>query len=58
MVRVVFDSIDHARTQVLGFGTNAEAIEPPELCATVIETAEAILKFHAERSIRKKVVET
>ena len=49
MVRAVFDSIDHARTQVLGFGTHAEAIEPPELAQTVIETAEAIVQFHAGR---------
>jgi predicted DNA-binding transcriptional regulator YafY len=49
-VRVVFDSLDHARTQVLGFGTNAETLEPAELSETVIETAAAILKFHEERS--------
>ena len=48
-VRAVFDSLEHARTQVLGFGTQAEALDPPELCATVIETAEAIVAFHAQR---------
>ena len=48
-VRAVFDSLDHARTQVMGFGTNAVALEPPELYETVIETAAAILKFHEGR---------
>ncbi len=48
-VRAVFDSIDHARTQVLGFGVSAEALEPEELKQTVVETAEAIVKWHAER---------
>ncbi len=38
--------IDHARTQVLGFGTHAVALEPRELYETVLETAQAILKFH------------
>jgi hypothetical protein len=27
----------------------AEALDSPELCATVIETAEAIVKSHAEQ---------
>lgn len=49
IVRVVFDSLDHARTQVLGFGTNVETLEPPELYDTVLETAAAILKFHEGR---------
>ncbi len=48
-LRVVFNSIDHARTQVLGFGTHAEALEPQALYDTVIETAEAVLRFHAEK---------
>jgi predicted DNA-binding transcriptional regulator YafY len=48
-VRAVFDSIEHARTQVLGFGTQAEALEPAELAQTVIETAEAIVQFHTQR---------
>jgi hypothetical protein len=34
---------------VLGFGTFAEALEPEELKRTVIETAEAIVKWHRER---------
>ena len=45
-VRAVFDSLGHARTQVLGLGTNVVALEPPELHETVPETAAAILKFH------------
>jgi predicted DNA-binding transcriptional regulator YafY len=48
-IRAVFDSIEHARTQVLGFGTYAEALEPEELKRTVIDTAEAIVQFHAHR---------
>lgn len=51
-VRVVFDSLDHARTQVLGLGTNAVALEPPELHRTVIETAAAILAFHEGKTHR------
>jgi len=27
----------------------ADPLDPPELCATVIETAEAIVQFHAGR---------
>ncbi len=46
-VHALFDSLEHARTQVLGFGTQAEALDPPELAQTVIETAEAIVQFHA-----------
>jgi predicted DNA-binding transcriptional regulator YafY len=57
-VRAVYDSMEQARTQVLGFGTYAEALDPPELSASVIETAEAILKWHAERSVGKKLTET
>lgn len=45
-VRAVFDSLEHARTQVLGFGTYAETLEPRGLYETVLETAAAILKFH------------
>ncbi len=48
-VRAVFDSIDRARAQVLGFGTSAEALEPEELKQTVIETAEAIVRWHRAR---------
>jgi predicted DNA-binding transcriptional regulator YafY len=48
-LRVVFDSIDHARTQVLGFGAHAETLEPQALHDTVLETAQAILRFHAEK---------
>lgn len=49
-VRAVFDSIDHARTQVLGFGVSAEALEPEELRRTVLETAKAIVQWHKDRS--------
>lgn len=45
-LRVVFESIEHARTQVLGFGTQAVALEPQALYDTVLETAAAILQFH------------
>ncbi len=48
-LRVVFDSLEHARTQVLGFGTHAEALEPKALHRSVLETAAAILRFHAEK---------
>lgn len=48
-LQVVFDSLEHARTQVLGFGTHAIALEPRELHESVLATAEAILEFHAGR---------
>jgi predicted DNA-binding transcriptional regulator YafY len=48
-VRAVFDSLDHARTQVLGFGTYAETLEPEQLKREVLETAEAIVRWHAQK---------
>lgn len=48
-VRAVFDSLDHARTQVMGFGTRVVTLEPRELYEIVLETAAAILQFHEGR---------
>lgn len=45
-LRVIFWNFEDARACVLGLGTQAKVLDPPELYASVIETARAILAFH------------
>jgi predicted DNA-binding transcriptional regulator YafY len=46
-LRVTFYSRDDARMRVLGLGTYVTVIEPDDLKRTVLETAQAIVDFHA-----------
>ncbi|MFW5696854.1 MAG: helix-turn-helix transcriptional regulator [Phototrophicaceae bacterium] len=46
-LRVTFDSIEDARTRVLGLGTHAEVLEPDTLRQAVIEMAQAVTAFYA-----------
>ena len=46
-LRVTFASRDDARMRVLGLGTHAMVVEPEDLQQTVLETARAIVDFHA-----------
>jgi predicted DNA-binding transcriptional regulator YafY len=48
-LRVTFNSRDDARMRVLGLGTHVIVIEPDDLHQTVLETARAIVNFHASR---------
>ena len=47
--RICFDIPDEAREYVLGFGTQIEVIEPPELRQSVIEMAQAVVAFYSQK---------
>jgi predicted DNA-binding transcriptional regulator YafY len=47
---LTFDSLEHARSRLLGLGTAVEVIEPPELRASVAAYARQIAAFYAERA--------
>jgi predicted DNA-binding transcriptional regulator YafY len=48
-LRTSFESIEVARMRLLGLGTYIEVLEPAELRQTIIETAQAVVAFHAEK---------
>lgn len=43
---LTFETLDAARTHVLGFGALAEVLDPPELRDSVIDTARRIVAFY------------
>jgi hypothetical protein len=45
-----FGSFVHARSEILGFGTFAEVLEPVELREAVIQLAAGIVEFYKEKS--------
>ena len=45
---LTFDSMEYARTRMLGLGTMVEVLDPPELRASVAEFAHRIAAFYAE----------
>lgn len=51
VARICFDLADEAREYALGFGTQMEVIEPPELRQAVIEMAQAVIAFYQEKRI-------
>lgn len=50
VAHICFDIPDEAREYVLGFGTQMEVIEPPELRHALIEMAQAVIAFYEEKS--------
>jgi predicted DNA-binding transcriptional regulator YafY len=48
-LRVTFGSRDDARSRLLGLGTGVIVVEPEALHAAILETAHAILDFHAQK---------
>ncbi len=48
-LQVTFESFDDARTRVLGLGTHIVVVEPAALQQAVLDTARAIVAFHAQR---------
>ena len=49
VAHICFDIPDEAREYMLGFGTQIEVIEPPELRQAVIEMAQAIIAFYRDK---------
>jgi predicted DNA-binding transcriptional regulator YafY len=48
--RICFDIPDEAREYVLGFGTDIEVIEPAELRKAVLDMAQAVIAFYAQKT--------
>ena len=49
---LTFESLEHARTRILGFGPVVEVIEPPELRRSVIAFAQDIAAYYARSEPR------
>ncbi|WIG61601.1 MAG: Transcriptional regulator, YafY family [Ktedonobacterales bacterium] len=47
---LMFQTMEGARTNLLGMGAEVEVLEPPELCASIASYARAIAAFYAERA--------
>lgn len=45
-----FDSLEVARSRLLGFGAALEVLEPPELRDSLIKLAEELINFYAKRA--------
>ncbi len=50
MLQLTFDSLESARSHILGFGAEMEALEPAELRESVMRYAAEIAAFYAARS--------
>jgi len=48
-ITLTFDSFEAARTSILGLGTAAEAVDPPELRAAVLAMACEVVDFYERR---------
>ena len=45
-ITLTFDSFEAARSSILGLGTSAEVLDPPELRAAVLVMASDVLDFY------------
>ena len=48
-ISLTFESLEHARSYILGFGTMIEVLEPLELRTNIKQLAEGIVEFYKER---------
>ena len=46
---LMFETLEHARSYILGFGTMVEVLEPLELRTNIIQLATGIVEFYKER---------
>ncbi len=51
VVELHFDIAEEAREFVLGFGTLIEVLDPPELRASVLDMARAVVAFYAAKTV-------
>jgi len=48
-ITLTYETLEHARSYILGFGTMVEVLEPLELRTSIKQFAEAITEFYRER---------